>query len=262
MKNLFKFFALLFAMGILVVACDDVKLDEPQIDEEISKDNAFASKNVGDVFAAVNNGRINASGKAAGECPNVKYTSVNRTLTLTYDGCEGIDGVTRDGVITAVFDGDTWGEEGNKITITFTNYKVNGNELTGEINATHMGYDNSQNPIFNVRSNGNLTLVFEDERQLVWSFNTDFTWISGWDTPLIKTDDAWRVNGTSSGTGRSGKTFVRTDTNLETSPTCPWYVSGTINLTINESDELLMEFTACGTVTFTYKGITVTKTLQ
>jgi hypothetical protein len=167
--------------------------------------------------------------------------------------------VTRAGIITAVFSGDSW-TLGTTATITFTNYSRDGKSLTGTIIAEHKGWDEMQNPIFNVKSQGNLTLTFENEQKLIWSFNTDLTWIAGQNTPLIKDDDAWRMSGTSQGTARSGKTFTITDTDLTTSPDCPWFVSGTTNLTINDSDELKMEFTACGSVKFTYRGITVNST--
>ncbi len=260
MKNIFKILALLFTMGLFVVSCENVNTEEPQVDEEISQDNALATSIVSDVFATVNNGRNNAAGKAAAVCYEAVYTPGNMTLVITYpsEGCIGLDGVRRAGVITAVFSGDSW-TLGTTVTITFTNYSRDGNSLTGTIIAEHKGWDEIQNPIFNVKSQGDLTLTFENASQLVWNFNTDLTWIAG-HTTLIKDDDAWRINGTASGIGRNGKTFSRTDTNLETSPTCPWFVSGTIDLIINDSDELSMEFTACGTVTFTYRGITVTKT--
>ncbi len=258
MKNLFKIFALLFVMSLFIISCENVNTEEPQLDEEIASENAEALAAVGDIFAAT---ITNQGGtKSVESCPT--YTYANNILTLTYN-CTGTDAIKKTGIVTAVFDA-TFGEPGGIVTITFDNFTRKGAKLEGTIIAEHMGYDEMQNPKYNVKSadGTNMILTYPDGKKLTWEFNTNFTWIEGWDNRTTTIDDAWKISGTSSGTARSGKTFTRTDTDLTTSPTCPWFVSGTIDLTINESDDLKMEFTACGSVKFTYRGITVTKTFE
>lgn len=262
-KNLYKIFALLFTLGLFFVSCDDVSLDQPEIDDEITQDNMAASKTVGDVFGAVNDGRNNSNGKSAGTCPETSYNLETHVLTLTYPeaGCIGDDGVTRAGMITAVFDNAEWGI-GTKVTITFTNYTRNGNTISGTILSEHKGYDQMQNPIFEVKSDGNMTMDFSDSKTLTWSFTNTLTWTGGFLTPLDKTDDTWKLNGTSSGTARNGKTFTRVETDLLTSLDCPWFVGGTIKLTVGEDDVYEMTFgEVCGSVTFKYKGITIQRNL-
>jgi hypothetical protein len=136
--------------------------------------------------------------------------------------------------------------------------------LEGIIVAEHKGYDEMDNPKYNVKSADGTDMVLDFRRWKKDNLENLIPTIPGLKgddrTPLIKDDDAWRMSGTSQGTARSGKTFTITDTDLTTSPDCPWFVSGTTNLTINDSDELKMEFTACGSVKFTYRGITVNST--
>jgi hypothetical protein len=255
MKNLFKILALLFTMGLFVVSCENIT-DEPQIDEEIAQDNALAGAAIGDVFGAT---ITNYGGKKSVEsCPTDSYDG--NILTLTYN-CTGADAIERTGIVTAEFD-PTFGEPGGFVTITFDNFTRGGAKLEGIIVAEHKGYDEMDNPKYNVKSadGTDMVLTFADGKKITWEFNTNYTWTEGWDDRTTTADDVWKVSGTSSGTARSGKTFTRTDTDLTTSPTCPWFVSGTVDLTINDSDELKMEFTACGSVKFTYRGITVNST--
>jgi hypothetical protein len=91
MKNLFKILALLFAMGLFIVSCENIT-DEPQIDEEIAQDNALAKSAIGDVFGVVNTGRNSGSGKVAAGCFTATYTTNTRTLVIEYpsEGCTSV----------------------------------------------------------------------------------------------------------------------------------------------------------------------------
>ncbi|MDF1546592.1 MAG: hypothetical protein P1P88_02145 [Bacteroidales bacterium] len=258
---MYKIFALLFSLGLFFVACDDVSLDQPEIDDEITQDNMAASKTVGDVFGAVNDGR-NGGGKSAGSCPVVDYNFETWTLTLTYDEtCPFSDGIVRTGVITAVFDNAEW-VEGTKVTITFDNFTRNGNSISGTIQATNQGYDDMQNHIFKVESIGDLTMTFSDSKTLTWNFVNYLTMTGGSNT-IDKADETWKSNGTSSGTARNGKTFTRVETDLLTSLDCSRFVGGTIKLTVGEDDVYEMTFgPSCGDVNFKYKGINITDNLN
>jgi len=259
-KSLYKIFAIVFAMGIFIVSCDNVSLDPPQIDDEITQDNMAASKTVGDVFGAVNDGT--STGKSAASCATIVYEPVAGTtqysMTITYPetGCFE-NGVYKTGIVHVSFSG-RWAV-GVTATITFENYTVDGVAVEGTITATYDGLQ--PYPTFTVAATG-MKMTFEGGESITWASNNTYTMLAGFATLGDKSDDSWKISGSSEGTARSGKTFSRTETNLLTSPDCKWFVGGTIELTISGDDTYTMTFgETCGSVTFEYKGITVTKQL-
>jgi len=242
MKNLYKIFALLFAMGLFIVACDEVKLDDPSADTELTEDNALAMQGLGDVFAYVNNG--NSPGKALPECVTVLYVVETKTLTIDFgpEGCLGDDGVVRKGIITAVFTGATRGWDlGETATITFTDYYSNEIKLEGGITITRNQVEMLS---FTIVAN-NMVLTFANEKTINWSSSETIT--------LERTDESgeyWRFNGSTTGTctARSGKTFSRTTTNLLSSPTCKWFIDGSITITAGDNITTVTFLSECGKI--------------
>lgn len=261
-KNLYKIFAIVFAMGILITSCDNVSLDTPQIDDEITQDNMAASKTVGDVFGAVNDG-TSAPGKATTSCAIVEYVPIQGTneytMKITYPetGCLE-NGVLKTGIINVSFTG-RWGA-GVTATITFENYAVDAVTVNGTITATYDGLE--PYPTFTVVATG-MSMTFEGGKKITWASNNTYTMLTGIATPLNKDDDSWKISGSSEGTARSGKTFSRTETDLLTSPDCKWFVGGMIELTIGADDVYKMTFgETCGSVEIEYKGFNITRNLN
>ncbi len=260
MKNyMFRIFAILLTFGVFVTSCD-VNLTDPEVDSETTEDNALGERAVGDVFGMVNTG----TGKAAAlACGDFNYDLANKTLVITFptEGCLGDDGVTRAGVIMAQYTG-FWGEAGSSVQITFVNYTRDGVALSGTIVVDYVSVGTT--PVFNLTAT-NMSLTFTDGTT-TWESSNTYTWVEGATTPLVKTDDAYSITGTTSGTARNGKEFRRVATNLVTAPDCKWFTSGNLVLTITDGDKTDvydMTFkTPCGTVTIVYNGISITRTFQ
>jgi hypothetical protein len=264
MKNLFKIFALLFAMGILVVACDDVKLDEPEVDAELTEDNAFAAKNAADVFAAVNNGTSTPGKKTIG-CETITYTpdpdATTYSMTITYSGDCVDDGVVKSGTINVSFS-KIW-EVNSVATIEFDNYTVNGVALSGTMTARFVSMDPT--PVFEIDAR-NMVLTFEDDRTIEWLSDRTLTMLEGYDTKFDKSDDKWEIDGTSSGVSRNDKNFTRTETNLISQQSvCKWFTGGTVKLSSNDNSYSMTFSETCGevavSVTFA-NGVKLTKTIN
>jgi len=250
-KKLLKVFALMFFLGLFVTSCE-IDLS-PEIDEETAQDNAIGERAVGDVFGAVNSGTSN-DGKKTGGCPDITYVANNMTIDFG-ESCVGVDGVTRSGKIKAEFNG-TWAV-GAIVTITFENYIKDGEELTGTIEASFSKL--TPFPEFTVTAT-NMELTFADGQTLTWESSNTMTWKAGMLTWGNKDDDVWELSGTTTGTARNGKEFSREATDLLTSPTCKWFVGGTLELTIGTTDTYLLTFSeTCGEVEIKYNGITVTR---
>lgn len=239
-KNLYKLFALLFAMGLFMVSCDDVSLDEPELDEIATQDNALALRSTGDIFGAVDGGI--SSVKSAEGCATILYVVETKTLTIDYgaEGCVGQDGITRKGLITTVFTGETPGwDVGETATTSFTDYYRDGKKLEGSIvikcNAV-------QSPSFTVTAS-NMVLTFPDEQTVNWASEETITLEPG-------TVSNWRFNGGTTGTctSRNGKTFSRTDNNLLSIPTCRWFIDGVLTMTIGDDVTIITFLETCGKI--------------
>jgi len=257
-NNIYKIFALMITFGVLFISCDG--LTTPDVDDESIQDNALGERAVGDVFGMVNTGT--GSGKATGDCGDFDYNPLTKLLTITFDGSTCNDGVVRSGVISAQFAG-TWMLPSSTVEITFQNYKRDGKTLSGTINVNYVS--GGAQPVFTLTAT-NMKLEFSDGKQLIWESSNTYTWIEGAATLLDRSDDSYSISGTTTGTARNGKEFSRVATDLVTSPTCKWFVSGNLLLTITDGDKedvYNMTFsTPCGTVTIVYNGLSFTRNFE
>ncbi len=250
--NLLRLFMMLFALSLFVTSCENVKLTDPEADKESIDDNAIGERAVGDVFGFVNDGQ---SGKKEGSCPAESWEGnaiTGYTLTLDFgeagSGCTCADGIVRSGKIKAQFGGvQIWVAKAN-VTVSFENYVVDGNQLTGSITASMTGIG-----AFQIDATG-MQMTFSDGGTMKW--NSSKT--------IEKSATSWIMNGEATGTLRNGKTFVRVTENLTKSPDCEWFTAGKVTLTIGTGDEAsayIMEYKTCGKVEITYNGISYTQDL-
>jgi len=90
-----------------------------------------------------------------------------------------------------------------------------------------------------------MVLTFSNSQTINWSSTLTIT--------LERTDNDgsyWRHNGQTTGTCtlRSGATFTRTITNLLTSPTCKWFIDGSITITANDNTTTVTFLDECGKI--------------
>jgi hypothetical protein len=249
-RNILKILSIFVALGMLSLSCDKAS-DEPQVDLASSQDNIVSEKAVSEVFGIVNS---LPTAKATGTCPTYAWSQKLLTITYPQAGCAGNDGITRSGVIKAQFSPNFAGAwaVNDYVTITFENYYVNGNKLTGTVVATCTQLQPKK--IFRLTSE-NMGLTFSDTKTISWSMTMYYTMLAGGGT-LDWNDDEWQIDGTNTGVGRNGKTFTRMATALKTSTTCKYFVAGNLELTINSSDTYNIEFkSTCGSIVITYRNI-------
>jgi hypothetical protein len=256
-KNVYKIFALIIAMGLFITACDNVDVTEDtQLDAEATNDAALTAAAITDAFAVVN-GIASSTTKATLTCGTYVFESNTMTITYPEEGCTEDNGLTKSGVVTAVLSG-SWGV-GATVTITFDGYTVNDKALTGTITVSYEGAD--PYPTFDLTASS-MSLTFEGGKSITWNSEKTFTWMDGYATLADKSDDQWEIDGTASGVTRGEENFTRVETDLLTSPTCKWFVDGTIDLTVGDNTYNMAFGPSCGAVTFTYKGITIQRTFD
>jgi len=253
-RDILKFFAIFISIGIFSFACEEMQIDKPEVDLTTSQDNIVSEKAVSEVFDIVNSLPASTPAKATGACPTYSWSQKLLTITYPQAGCTGENGVTRSGVIKAQFSSGFQGvwAVNDYVTITFENYYVNGNKLTGTVVATCNALQPKK--IFKLTSE-NMLLTFEDTKTVSWKMTMYYTMLEGGGT-IGWSDDAWQIDGTTEGVGRNAKTFTKTATALATSTSCKYFVSGNMSLTIQGSDTYNIEFKSpCGSIIITYKNI-------
>ncbi len=245
-SNLFKFFALLFAMGLFIVSCEELGVETPELDTDAAQDNALSERAVSDVFTAVKDG--SNLGKSASSCPEVIFEVSSQLLTLNYGetGCMGADGITRSGIVTATFTNfDGW-LNGTSAVVSFDNFKINGKPLTGVITITSNLVGDAMS--YTVEAT-DMVLTYSDQSEITWSSSSIVSWVK-----YTENGNYWRINGEANGVSRKGINFSRTSEDLLTDPTCKWFVGGTLTLTTENVTDVLT-FTECEKVSIKHNNL-------
>ena len=118
--------------------------------------------------------------------------------------CTGPDGIVRSGQILANLT-NCYIDSGSVTTITFNNYYVNGNKITGTEIITNEGRNSLGQPVFGVQvQNGNL---YSSNGVTTYNSVQQRTWIQGYNTLLNPMDDVYLITGTANGVNASGTTY-------------------------------------------------------
>ncbi|NBP58429.1 hypothetical protein EBU71_18230, partial [bacterium] len=168
-------------------------------------------------------------------CANITFDTSSATVanpdTITVDfgnGCVGNDGKTRAGILRIIKTGPYF-TTGTVITIIPDGYSVNGNILSGYRQITNTGVNSSGQPTFDVVVNASLTLA-NQQGLITWNANRTRTWIEGYDTPFIFSDDVISISGNSSGTKDNVSWSSQITSNLIFKRSCRQIVIGTLTL--------------------------------
>lgn len=164
-------------------------------------------------------------------CATLTLSGTTFPITVTADfnastGCG--DGRVRTGVITAVYSG-RWNAVGTTVTITTTDYTVNGYRVSGTNVIENIGVVNG-NPTFrSTVSNGQVTSSAGDV--VLRDAIKEYTWIEGSATPTDITDDVWQLTGTANGTTRNGKAYTaEITTPIVKANSCNWVQQGVVEV--------------------------------
>lgn len=141
-------------------------------------------------------------------CATVTRDTVSLPHVTTIDfgtGCTGVDGRTRKGKIIVTYDGP-YRKASTTVTITFDNYFVNDNQVTGTKTIVNNGPNASGHLTFTVNVTGQVLLA-NNGGTISWTANRTREWIAGENTPQ-RDDDVFSITGSASGTCASGDQFT------------------------------------------------------
>ena len=213
------------------VAFTSCKKDATAKDSDIesSENNALAEASFNDVTTISDQAALGGSvnmrvagdqaankedGSLGSSCATVSFDTVSVPHIITIDfgatNCICNDGRTRRGKILLSYTG-RYKESGTVITISFNNYFVNDNQLTGTKKITNQGLNNAGNLVYKIEVNGQV-IKANGGGTITWVSTRQREWIAGATTPLVLSDDAYSITGTASGTNASGKSYTITIT--------------------------------------------------
>jgi outer membrane murein-binding lipoprotein Lpp len=158
-------FKTLFASALvatMLAGCKKEKTEDVDKDTAAAEDNAFAENVSSDINAigsqatdesnsSLSNFRIGDASDVLSSCATVTRDTVNRIVTVTFNGGTCIDGRTRSGVLVFNYSASPAGSKhyrdpGFTCTVTSNNYVVDGNQVT--INSkTITNITNGGNPV-------------------------------------------------------------------------------------------------------------------
>lgn len=233
-KNLFLL-SLLFALPLLFVACNK-EANENEMEITTSQDVLTAQDLIQDTEEEVDYEL--GTRDPENLCPIITVSpadgSYPRTVTLDYgtEGCEGWNGRIRKGIIQVTLT-DTMVNAGAVRTVEFLGFSVDDVQIEGTKTLTNNGL-NGEGQLTFTRVVSNASLTFPNGDVAEWNATQQITLIEGTGTPE-RLDDVISIVGGSSGVNRHGKAFTSEITVPLIKPfVCPWAVSGTRTVTVND----------------------------
>ena len=178
---------------------------------------------------------VGGSADDRGGCATITYAQPKgtwpNTITIDYgNGCTQPGGITFKGKII-VKQSAKMTTAGATRQITYENFYVENVKIEGSRTVTNAGLNAAGQPVFT--KTGTETLTFPDGDTATRTINHVRTMTEGYNTN-IRADNVWQVTGTDTGVNRNGDAFTVTiKTALTKKFTCPWLISGVIELTVN-----------------------------
>jgi hypothetical protein len=221
-QNFLKLFLVsLIISSFVFTSCkkdkDDINTDT---DTNQASDFALAEKTFNDALdiadEAGTSGSVGLKGMESGllsNCATVTFDTIAVPHLITVDfgtvNCLCNDGKYRRGQILISFTGQ-YMQAGHTHTITFNNYFVNDNQVTGTKTVINNGYNTSNHLTFTVTVDGQLILA-NNAGTISWESDRVREWTEGDSTPE-KSDDVFMITGTSTVTRINGSTSTHTIT--------------------------------------------------
>lgn len=168
-------------------------------------------------------------------CPSITATTnASFPITITCDwgtGCTSAeDGITRMGKITASVSG-MMNVPNSVVTFTFNDFVSDGNKISGVHKITYVGLNAGNNwPRYTVLTEAKIE--FPDKKFITYRATYTRLQSEGSATPLILSDDVWRIEGSSSGITREGVAWTASyPSALVKKASCKWFSSGSVLVT-------------------------------
>lgn len=222
-------------------ACNRTKKEDSE-DTGYASDHATLEKSFADAQSISDEAGANGSlstykmtggGSTLSQCATVINDTISTPHVLTIDfgtaNCLCADGVYRHGKIIVTYTG-RYRDMGHMHTITFDNYFVNDNQVTGTKTVSYTANDASGNPKYDISVNGQVILA-NSAGTISWTSTRTRTWTAGYNTKA-GSDDEYEIAGSGTITRASGKTFtINITTPLHVARNCKWIESGVVDIT-------------------------------
>lgn len=239
----------LLCSTLLFTSCKKDSNTSKDSDVESAQDNAMAEATFNDVTTITDQAALGGSvdmrvasdanlnredGSLGGPCATVSFDTANAAKVISIDfgtsNCLCKDGRNRRGKITASFTGH-YRDAGTVITISFTNYFVNDNQIIGSKKITNNGLNQSGNLVYTIEVKGSV-IKANNGGTISWSSTRQREWIAGASTPLNLADDVYSITGNANGTTAKGVSYTIAITKpLVRRMTCRWFESGSLDVT-------------------------------
>ena len=232
-------------LSILITSCGKWR---ERRDMTTSKDQNQIEGLFDDMYKIVDN----AAGSTAGiklldmQCVDtllVDTTANPKTMLIDFgqDDCISADGRIRKGQLYVTFTG-RYRTAGTVITITPSNYSVDGYNIIGTKTITNEGLNANNQPYFSVSVEAQV-IAPNNEWTTSWSGTRTRVWTEGYNTLLNPYDDVYEITGSGSGINRNGVPFTMTiDEALVAKMDCPWIVQGELTITPDEGSEKIINW--------------------
>jgi len=208
-------------------ASDKSQLEQANTDAENISDNAYSS---GSAFLR------SGSLTELGGCVTVTNDTTVTPHVLTIDfgsGCIGTDGRLRSGKIIVAYSGH-YKDSASSHTISFSNYYVDSNRLSGYKTVTNMGRNSSGQYYYDISISD--TIFITGTSNYISSNSTRTRiWTNGYST-ATRMDDEYDIYGTDtlyrSATGKTVYASTSASDPLHVAVNCRWIESGTLTITL------------------------------
>lgn len=267
----------LVTVAVFALAACRLKKDDNTTAEDTgyATDHAMLEKNFSDVQSIADEAGTAGSlstfrtGPATlgGPCATITNDTVSVPHVLTVDfgaaNCLCQDGNYRRGQIIISYNGH-YRDSGYTHAISFNNYFVNDNQLTGTKTVTNMGHNSSGQPYYNINVNGGIVLA-NNSGTISWTSSRTRTWVAGYNTTQWQ-DDVYNITGNASVTRANGNTCSMNITSpLVIALDCHWIEQGTVQITPQSGNVRTLDYGggACDALaTYTVNGHTYNITLH
>ena len=202
-------------------------------------------------------------GYDASSCAVITIDTVTKPHLRSYDygsGCVGSDGKTRAGKVSITYDNADMRLANNTITIAFQNYTVSGTTINGSIGLENLGPNANGNDV--ITQTGSYIGVSQGETDTM-NINYQYEWLAG-ESSSPAANWQFSITGAIHGSSSKGSTL---DINITSplikngkNPTCPYYISGTQEITMGTHPVKYVDFGnpggCSGQVAVTQNGVT------
>ena len=240
----------LISAAMMIQSCENNGGEISSEDTAIIQDDALSAELFEDIFNETDlilEDQFNAlKGEKKDTCKTVnmeKLDSDRRRITINYDrgNCKDFHERVKRGKIIITTSGK-YRNEGFTRTVTFENYYVNDFKVEGTKTIINQGLNDNENVIYYVKlKNGNITTP--EGKVITKEYEKTREWVKGYETPLYKWDNEYRITGKATGTNRNGISYIRTiNEPLYLSATCRFILSGTVEIKQDDKPSVLIDY--------------------